>query len=137
MPELKQLPEDDPMTKALVGTILKANSRHVSDRATQVQAFCYFALAVLGFSFWFFMAVPFASHRESYEWLAQVHSQPFGRAFSSISKTYRPLAQGATWFGFLILDPTVFPTSVLRQALLQGFVYAMFVVAWWLVYSTA
>ena len=66
-----------------------------------------------------------------------VHSQPFAQAFGFISSTYRPLAQGATWLAFRILDPSIFPTSVLRQALLQGFIYGMFVLAWWLIYSTA
>src|SRR5215469_4075224 len=95
----------------------------------------YFVLAVLGFSFWFFMAVPFASHRESYWWLAMVQSQPFVHAFGVISSTYRPIAQPVTWFAFRILDPHIFPTSFLRQAVLQGLVYAMFVLAWWLIYS--
>jgi hypothetical protein len=102
------------------------------------RALSYFALAVLGFSFWFFMAVPFASHRESYWWLGMVHGHGFARAFSpGISVTYRPLAQATAWLGFSILNPSVFPTSVLRQALLQGFIYGMFVLAWWLIYRAA
>src|SRR4029453_10526948 len=48
-----------------------------------------------------------------------------------------PLHQAATWFGFLILDPNVFPTNGLRQALLQVLMYGMFVLAWWLFYSAA
>jgi hypothetical protein len=95
----------------------------------------YFILAVLGFSFWFFMVVPFASHRETYWWLAMVQSHDFSYAFGVISSTYRPLAQGTTWLAFKILNPTIFPTSVMRQALLQGFIYGMFVLAWWLIYS--
>jgi hypothetical protein len=105
--------------------------------SADTQTLSYFIIAVLGFSFWFFMAVPFASHRETYWWLAMVHSQPFSHAFGIISSTYRPLAQGATWSAFLLLDPGIFPTSVLRQTLLQGFIYAMFLVAWWLIYSKA
>lgn len=66
-----------------------------------------------------------------------VHSQPFAQAFGVISSTYRPLSQPATWLAFRILDPSIFPTSVLRQTLLQGFVYGMFVLAWCLIYSTA
>jgi hypothetical protein len=97
----------------------------------------YFIVAVLGFSFWYFMVVPFASHRETYWWLGMVQTQPFSRAFSFISTTYRPLAQGATWFGFLVLGPTLLPTSVLRQTLLQGFIYVMFVLAWWQIYAAA
>ena len=42
-----------------------------------------------------------------------------------------------TWLAFLILNPSIFPTSVLRQALFQGFVYGMFVLAWWLIYRAA
>lgn len=101
------------------------------------QALTYFVLTVLGFSFWFWMAVPFASHRESYWWLGMVQSQPFATAFSYISKTYRPLAQGTAWFGYVILDPNVFPTSVVRQTLLQGVIYGLFVLGWWLVYVRA
>lgn len=98
----------------------------------------FFFLAVLGFSFWFFMAVPFATHREGYSWLATVQNHPFAYAFSnSMSVTYRPLGQAAGFLGVLLLDPTIFPTSVLRQTLLQGFVYATFVLGWWFVYLAA
>jgi hypothetical protein len=120
-----------------VGKISELNGSYLSDPNATTQTLSYFILTVLGFSFWFFMAVPFASHRESYWWLAMVHSQPFAQAFGVISSTYRPLSQPATWLTFLILDPNVFPTSVLRQALLQGFIYGMFVLAWWLIYSAA
>ncbi len=120
-----------------VGKISELNGGYLSDPNARTHTLSYFIVTVLGFSFWFFMAVPFASHRESYWWLAMVHSQPFAQAFGFISSTYRPLAQGATWLTFLILDPSVFPTSVLRQALLQGFIYGLFVLAWWLIYSTA
>jgi hypothetical protein len=117
--------------------VSETGDSYLSDANARTQTLSYFILTVLGFSFWFFMAVPFASHRESYAWLAGVHSQHFEAAFSVIGVTYRPLAQGAIWLAFLILDPSVFPTSVLRQALLQGFVYGMFVLAWWLIYRAA
>jgi hypothetical protein len=97
----------------------------------------YFILTVLGFSFWFFLVVPFASHRETYWWLAMVHSQPFDYSFGIISSTYRPLAQATTWAAFKLLDPDIFPTSVIRQGLLQGFIYGMFLIAWWLIYHRA
>lgn len=109
----------------------------LSGPTTRIETAVYFIVAVLGFSFWFLMAVPFASHRESYDWLAMVHSQPFSTAFTFSATTFRPLAQAATWLGFLILDPRGFPTSILRQALLQGFVYGMFVLAWGLIYLAA
>lgn len=97
----------------------------------------WFCLAVLGFSFWFFIAVPFATHRESYEWLAAVRTHGFSEAFAFISVTYRPFAQGVTWLGFKILDPNEFPTSVVRQTLLQCIVYSLFLCAWWLIFSAA
>ena len=97
----------------------------------------YFILTVLGFSFWFFMAVPFASHRETYWWLATVHTESFAHAFAFISSSYRPVFQAVIWLGFQILDPNVFPTSVQRQTLFQLSVYAIFVLAWWLIYSAA
>ncbi len=93
---------------------------------------------MLGFSFWFFMVVPFASHRESYSWLAGVQTESLAHQFSfGLSSTYRPLSQIVTRLGFAILDVRVFPTNALRQALLQGFIYGMFVLAWWLIYSGA
>src|SRR6267154_3641843 len=119
------------------GKISGLNATHISESNAGIQSFAYFLLAMLGFSFWFFMAVPFATHRESYEWLGLVYSQDFAKAFSFISVTYRPLAQGVTWTGFEILNPNGFPTSSLRQVLLQGFIYGMFVLAWWLIYSAA
>src|SRR5689334_17210772 len=123
--------------KNSAGKIPALNGNYLSNPKARTQTLSYFLVAVLGFSFWFFMVVPFASHRESYWWLGMVQTHPFATAFSFISKTYRPLAQGLTWLGFLILNPGTFPTSILRQALLQGFVYGMFVLAWWLIYSVA
>ena len=117
------------------GPVLSAS--HFTASNTRAEKLTYFILAVAGFSFWFFMVVPFASHRETYWWLAMVHSHDFSYAFGIISSTYRPLAQGTTWLAFKILDPNIFPTSVERQALLQGCIYGMFVLAWWLIYSAA
>jgi len=122
----------------VVGTISGSNGRPLSHLNSRIEAITFFILAVLGFSFWFLMAVPFASHRESYSWLAGFYNQTFAQEFSfGLSSTYRPLAQAVTWWGFVFLDPRVFPTSVLRQALLQGTIYALFIVAWWLIYSAA
>jgi hypothetical protein len=115
----------------------ESNGGSLSDPKVWAQTLSYFILTVLGFSFWFFLAVPFASHRETYWWLGMVQSQDFEKAFGYISSTYRPLAQATTWLAFRILDPSVFPTSVLRQTLLQGFIYGMFVLAWWLIYRVA
>lgn len=123
--------------KNSVGKIPMLNGNYLSNPNARTQTLSYFILSVLGFSFWFFMVVPFASHRESYWWLGMAQSHPFATAFSFISKTYRPLAQGLTWLGFLILNPSIFPTSAVRQALLQAFIYGMFVLAWWLIYSAA
>jgi hypothetical protein len=120
-----------------IGKIPGFNGRYLSDPRASTQTLTYFVLTVLGFSFWFLMAVPFASHRETYWWLGMVYSHQFGTAFSFISTTYRPLAQAMTWLAFLILDPRIFPTSTLHQALFQGFVYGMFVFAWWLIYRSA
>jgi hypothetical protein len=126
------------MTKDSAGKTSEPDGSYPSDLNGRTQTISYFILTVLGFSFWFFMAVPFASHRESYHWLATIRSHPFAYAFSnSMSVTYRPLGEVAGWLGFSVLGPSVFPTSVLRQALLQGFVYGMFVFAWWLIYRAA
>src|SRR5262245_31842463 len=100
-------------------------------------AAAWFVVAVFGFSFWFLLAVPFASHRETYGWLALVHSEEVSSSLGFISSTYRPLFQITTWVAFLALDPNVFPTSVPRQVLFQMSIYAFFVYAWWLMYSAA
>lgn len=123
------------MTNNQANTISSPNSSDFPD--ARPQTLSYFILAVLGFSFWFFMAVPFASHRESYSWLSGACNEHFVQQLSFTSKTYRPLAQVTTWLGFLVLDPRTFPTSVLRQALLQGCVYGLFVIGWWFIYSAA
>src|SRR5215469_6726378 len=124
--------------KSPIAKVSEFNGSHLSDPRARTETLSYFILTVLGFSFWFFMAVPFASHRESYGWLARVHNHGFASALSvGLASTYRPLHQVATWLGFMILDPGIFPTSVPRQALLQGFVYGLFVLAWWLIYPTA
>ncbi|MGA8368277.1 MAG: hypothetical protein ACLQMT_00585 [Candidatus Acidiferrales bacterium] len=129
---------DDVTTINTADRISELSGRCPSDPNGRAQTLSYFILTVLGFSFWFFMVVPFASHRETYSWLAGVDTQAFAQQFSfGQTSTYRPLAQIATWLGFRFLDPRVFPTSVLRQALLQGFVYAMFALAWWFIYSAA
>jgi hypothetical protein len=99
------------------------------------KALAFFLLAISGFSFWFFVAVPFASHRESYWWLAKVLHLPVTTALGSISTTWRPLAQITTWLGFVALDPGIFPTSVFRQVVLQTTVYLFFVLAWGIIYS--
>jgi hypothetical protein len=109
-----------------------------TDPTGRIDTAAYFILAVLGFSFWFLMAVPFASHRETYSWLARAQTESLVHQLSfGVSSTYRPLSQVVTWLGFLILKPAIFPTSVLRQGLLQAFVYGMFVLGWWLIYSSA
>ena len=98
----------------------------------------HFLLAILGFSFWFFLAVPFASHRETYSWLAGSVTQTLSEQFSfGLSSTYRPASQAVIFLLFRWLDPNAFPTSPWRQAVLQCLVYACFVLAWWLVYRAA
>ena len=100
-------------------------------------ALACFALAILGFSFWFFLAIPFASHRETYWWLATVGGHDFSHALSFISSTYRPLHQALTWVGYMLLDPAIFPTNETRQTVFQLFVWAVFALAWWLICSAA
>src|SRR4030095_7376353 len=104
----------------------------------KVQKSSYFFLAILGLSFWFFLGLPFASHRETYAWLAGTQTETFSQHFAfGLSSTERPLSQVVTRLGYLLLDPTTFPTSVFRQALLQAFIYGLFILAWWLIYSAA
>ena len=97
----------------------------------------HFLLCILGFSSWFFLAVPFASHRETYWWLFGIRTMGLSKALSYISVTYRPLAQLFTWLCFVFLDPRIFPTSEVRQTIVQLAVYFCFVYAWWLIFSAA
>src|SRR5262249_86787 len=84
------------------------------------------------------LAVPFASHRESYVWLASVSQGDFLAAVGiKLAKTWRPLASVTTWLGFLLLNPAIFPTSALRQAILHGLVYTGFVMSWLIIYAAA
>jgi hypothetical protein len=123
---------------APLGKVSGLNGLGSGDPNGRIQEVLYFILTVLGFSFWFFMAVPFASHREVYSWLAWARIQTLAQQFSfGLSSTYRPLAQTVTWLCFRVLDPRIFPTSVVRQTFFQLFVYGMFVFAWWLIYSVA
>ncbi len=115
-------------------TQVATRDQHAPTAAWRVS---FFLLAILGFSFWFFLAVPFASHRESYSWYPGVETKSFAAAFGFISVTYRPLGQGLAWLGFRLLHPSTFPTSPVRQTLLQLFVYATFAMAWWFIVSAA
>ena len=125
------------MTGAMIGREAQQRLTSARGRDLSTGQVGLFGLSVLGFSFWFFLAVPFASHREVYWWLATVASNDFGHAFSFISSTYRPLFQGAAWAGYMAVDTGTFPTSVTRQALSQLFVYSLFLLAWWLIFSGA
>jgi hypothetical protein len=103
------------------------------------QLLANFILTVSGFSFWFLIAVPFASHKESYSWLANAWHGHLMQSLEMIGvgTTWRPLAEFVTSVGFAILDPKIFPTSVVRQTVLQSLVYLMFVLAWAIIYSAA
>ncbi len=125
------------MTRNPVGRISELNGSVPPDLSARTGTLSFFILSVLGFSFWFLLAVPFALHRESYVWFAMVHSQRFTGAIWYIDTTFRPLAKLATWWGFLFLNPSVFPTSAPRQAILQLIIYGTFVLAWWLIYKQA
>jgi hypothetical protein len=64
-------------------------------RIRLLETIVYGALAVLGFSFWFWMAVPFASHRESYMWLSYVRAHWTLTDFVVFStSTYKPFSPG-------------------------------------------
>jgi hypothetical protein len=124
--------------ESIATTSLQNVEKADTDRPSRSAGAPYFVLAILGLSFWFFVGLPFASHRETYAWLAAVQRDSLAQQFAfGHSSTYRPLSQVATRLGFQILDPSVFPTNDFRQALLQGLVYGMFVLAWWLIYSAA
>ena len=82
------------ITKNPIGKIPELHGSYLSDPDARIETLSYFIVTLLGFSFWFFMAVPFASHRESYWWLAMTPTHGFATAFSVISVTYRPVPRG-------------------------------------------
>src|SRR5215813_6656721 len=99
----------------LTGTAINGVHKRSSVLNIDRQALIYFVLTVSGFSFWFFIAAPFASHRESYSWLAEVWQ---GRLRDSLTMfgvgtTWRPFGEFVTWLGFTALNPRIFPTSAL------------------------
>ncbi len=126
--------EGTSLRSQLTAPKVKSRDRSAASSAAEL---AFFLIAILGFSFWFFLAVPFASHRETYWWLAMVKTQGVADALSVISSTYRPLAQLTTWLAFLALDPAVFPTSPVRQAIAQCLIYGCFVGGWWHLYRGA
>jgi hypothetical protein len=121
----------------LVKPDVETGSVATSRRPETRRKLALFLLTVLGFSFWFWLAVPFASHRESYWWMAEVYQHGLSYSLGVISVTYRPVAQVIAWLGFVLLDPRIFPTTVIRQFLLQGSIWALFVAAWWLIFTAA
>jgi hypothetical protein len=103
---------------------------------SMLETLAYGALAVLGFSFWFWMAVPFASHREAYEWLGYVGSHWTLVDFLTYSvSTYRPLSQGLMGAVYIWTGLGAFPSSTLVQGVVQVVVYAGYVIAWLVIYQ--
>jgi hypothetical protein len=55
---------------------------------------------VLGISFWFLLAFPFADRNESYIWITYLEKYSFPEIIQNpipSIRGFRPLAQGATW----------------------------------------
>ena len=123
------------VTSAIDGGI--GRGTRSGQRHDQLEAARFFLFSILGMSFWFFLAVPFASHRETYWWLAMVHTEPVLSSLGVISVTYRPVAQLVTWLAFRLLDLHTFPTNSTVQSLLQLVVYGGFAFAWWFFFKAA
>jgi hypothetical protein len=101
-----------------------------------LETLAYGALTVLGFSFWFWMAVPFASHRESYMWLGYIGAHWTLVDFLTFStSTYRPLSQGLMGLVYIWTRLGTFPSSMLVQGVVQVAVYACYVIAWLALYQ--
>ena len=110
--------------------------RATMTKNSMLETLAYGALAVLGFSFWFWMAVPFASHRESYEWLGFVGSHwTLVDFLTSTASTYRPLSQGLMGAVYIWTGLGAFPSSTLVQGVVQVVVYAGYVIAWLAIYQ--
>ncbi len=106
-------------------------------RGSQAQGLL-FALAILGFSFWFFMAVPMASHKEAYNWLWRMREGDTLQEFMQQSvATYRPIGQALMWLAYKYLGFEAMPSNATRQTLLQTGVWLSFLPAWWLMLRAA
>jgi hypothetical protein len=92
-----------------------------------------FALTILGFTFWFVMAVPLASHKEAYSWLPRMRE---GQALLDFVQqtvaTYRPIGQAIMWWAYQVLGFADMPSDAIRQGIVQTTVWATILPGWWL-----
>jgi hypothetical protein len=87
-------------------------------------------LAILGVSFWFFLAFPFANHNESYRWIVLLNtlglSDWVGKGV--VATTFRPLGQATAWLSYWLSDGSIYLIQLLN--------YAVSAAAWLLTFSS-
>jgi len=75
----------------------------------------YGLVAVLGLSFWFLVAFPFANHNESYIWVAQLSRlsllEVLSKGLQPVSG-FRPLGLATAWAGFKLSGGSIYPQQV-------------------------
>ncbi len=72
-------------------------------------------ITILGLSFWFFLAFPFANHNESYTWVVQLNGLGFLDALSKQIypvANYRPLGQAIAWLGYHLSGKSIYPVQL-------------------------
>lgn len=72
-------------------------------------------ITILGLSFWFFLAFPFANHNESYTWVVQLNSLGFLDVLSQRLypvANYRPLGQAIAWLGYHLSGKSIYPVEL-------------------------
>jgi hypothetical protein len=77
-------------------------------------------LSILGISFWFFLAFPFAAHNETFAWLARLHTDSF-LSFLAWGCS-RPLAYAIVWLSYKLSGGSIYPQQIVN--------YLFVVLAW-------
>lgn len=78
-----------------------------SSKSKLAELYPYLLLSIAGFSFFFFIAFPFANHNESYIWVAELTQMNIKDAFTHkiISvESFRPLGQLTAWLTYHITN---------------------------------
>lgn len=85
-------------------------------------------IAILGITFWFFLAFPFANHNESYRWLAIFNNSSFYNILTekmAAVATFRPLGQIVAYLSYKLTGGSIY--------LVQIFNYIVAIAAWFFI----
>lgn len=87
-------------------------------------------IAVLGFSFWFFLGFPFANHNESYIWVVQLDKLELLDVLSQRLQpdlgNFRPLGQATAWLEYRLFGGSIYPAQLLNYLLAAASWFILF-----------